>query len=72
MDVVGDVDEVVLPTDGVVHDSAQVAGEAQDDQLLVLDTHDEHLVAAYPLSLEASEMMLRAGDVLWPGEYVPN
>jgi hypothetical protein len=36
------------------------------------DGRDDHLLAAYPLSREAGEKMLRAGDVLWPGEYVPN
>jgi len=33
---------------------------------------DEHLKAAYPLSLKASEELLRVGDAIWPGEYLPN
>lgn len=36
------------------------------------DGRDDHLVAAYPLSREAGEKILRVGNVLWPGEYVPN
>ncbi|HYB40369.1 MAG TPA: hypothetical protein VEL75_01300 [Candidatus Methylomirabilis sp.] len=36
------------------------------------DGRDEHLVAAHPLSMEASERLLKVGDVLWPGEYKPN
>jgi hypothetical protein len=36
------------------------------------DGRVEHLVAAHPLSLEASEMLLKVGGVLWPSEYKPN
>ena len=36
------------------------------------DRRDDHLLAAYPLSQEASEKLLRVGDVIWPGEYLPN
>jgi hypothetical protein len=36
------------------------------------DRSDDHLLAAYPLSQEASEKLLRVGDVIWPGEYLPN
>ena len=36
------------------------------------DGRDEHLVVAQPLSLEASEKLLKVGDVLWPNEYKPN
>ena len=43
------------------------------EMLLVLtDGRDEHLVAAQPLSMEASEKLLKVGDVLWPNEYKPN
>ena len=36
------------------------------------DGRDEHLVAALPLSKEASRRLLVVGNVIWPGEYVPN
>ena len=36
------------------------------------DGRDEHLVAAFPMSKEAGEKILRVGNTLWPGEYVPN
>jgi hypothetical protein len=36
------------------------------------DGREDHLVAAHPLSQEASEKLLRVGNVIWPGEYLPN
>ncbi len=39
---------------------------------VVGDGRDEHLVVAQPLSMEASEKLLKVGDVLWPSEYRPN
>ena len=36
------------------------------------DGRDAHLLAAHPLSLEASEKLLKVGGVLWPSEYKPN
>ena len=36
------------------------------------DSRDDHLVAALPLSQEASRKLLVVGQTLWPGEYVPN
>jgi hypothetical protein len=39
---------------------------------VVADGRDEHLVAAQPLSMEASETLLKVGDILWPNEYKPN
>ena len=36
------------------------------------DGRDDHLVIAHPLSQEASEKLLRVGNVIWPGEYLPN
>ena len=36
------------------------------------DGRDDHLLAAQPLSREASEKLLRIGNVIWPGEYLPN
>ena len=40
--------------------------------LVIGDGRDEHLVVAQPLSMEASEKLLKVGDVLWPNEYKPN
>lgn len=50
--------------------SAEMLKVAQDgnDQHLV----DQHLVAAQTISKLASEELLKAGDVLWPGEHKPN
>jgi hypothetical protein len=42
---------------------------------MISATHDgkaEHLVAGQQISLQASEDILRIGDVLWPGEYKPH
>jgi hypothetical protein len=39
---------------------------------VVGDGRDAHLVAAHPLSMEASEKLLKVGDILWPTEYKPN
>ena len=39
---------------------------------VVKDGRDDHLVAAFPMSKEAGEKILRVGNTLWPGEYVPN
>jgi hypothetical protein len=36
------------------------------------DGRDDHLLVAHPLSHEASEKLLRVGNVIWPGEYLPN
>jgi hypothetical protein len=36
------------------------------------DGRPEHLVAAFPLSQEASRKLLHVGKAIWPGEYVPN
>ena len=36
------------------------------------DGRDDHLLVAQPLSQEASEKLLRVGNVIWPGEYLPN
>ncbi|TMQ19875.1 MAG: hypothetical protein E6K82_18180 [Candidatus Rokuibacteriota bacterium] len=36
------------------------------------DGRDDHLLAAHPLSQEASETLLRVGNMIWPGEYLPN
>jgi hypothetical protein len=39
---------------------------------VISDGREEHLVAAQPLSMEASETLLKVGDILWPSEYKPN
>jgi hypothetical protein len=39
---------------------------------VVGDGRDDHLVVAQPLSMEASEKLLKVGDILWPNEYKPN
>jgi len=39
---------------------------------VVDDGRDDHLVVAQPLSMEASETLLKVGDILWPSEYKPN
>jgi len=39
---------------------------------VVDDGRDDHLVIAQPLSMEASETLLKVGDILWPSEYKPN
>jgi len=36
------------------------------------DSSDRHLVEAQMMSKLASEELLKAGDVLWPGEHKPN
>jgi hypothetical protein len=36
------------------------------------DGSDEHLVAAYPLSLEGSNKIREVGVMLWPDEFPPN
>jgi hypothetical protein len=36
------------------------------------DGRDDHLLVAQPLSQEASEKLLRVGNMIWPGEYLPN
>jgi hypothetical protein len=39
---------------------------------VIADGREEHLAAAQPLSMEASETLLKVGDILWPSEYKPN
>jgi hypothetical protein len=36
------------------------------------DDRDQHLLDAQSMSQQASENLLRVGDVLWPAEYKPN
>jgi hypothetical protein len=54
-------------------DAVRLYQRSADEMMLVVrDGRDAHLVAAQPLSMEASEKLLRVGDTLWPGEYKPN
>ena len=54
-------------------DAVRLYREAAVEMLRVVgDGRDEHLVAAQPLSMQASEKLLEVGDVLWPNEYKPN
>ena len=36
------------------------------------DGREDHLLLAHPLSQDASEKLLRVGNAIWPGEYLPN
>ncbi len=38
----------------------------------VQDGQDQHLLDAQHMGLKASENLLRAGEVLWPGQYKPH
>ena len=65
------------PSLGQIHtrylDAVQLFQRSAAEMLKVtVDGRDEHLLAAYPLSQQASEELLRVGDRIWPGEYLPN
>jgi hypothetical protein len=54
-------------------DAVRLYQRSADEMLLVVkDGRDAHLAAAHPFSMEASEKLLKVGDVLWPSEYKPN
>ena len=54
-------------------DAVRLYQQSAAEMLRVTDDgHVEHLVAAQPLSMEASETLLKVGDILWPSEYKPN
>jgi len=54
-------------------DAVQLFQRSATEMLKVtVDGRDEHLAVAYPLSQKASETLLRVGDAIWPGEYLPN
>ena len=54
-------------------DAVQLFRRSAAEMLKVtVDGRDEHLLAAHPLSQKASEEILRVGDTIWPGEYLPN
>ena len=65
------------PSLGQIHarylDAVQLFQRSAAEMLKVtVDGRDEHLLAAHPLSQKASEEILRVGDTIWPGEYLPN
>jgi hypothetical protein len=54
-------------------DAIRLYQRSAAEMLLVVDDgRDDHLVVAQPLSMEASETLLKVGDILWPSEYKPN
>src|SRR5262249_52732607 len=54
-------------------DAVSLYQQSAAEMLRVVDDgQDQHLVAAQPLSLKASETLLKVGDILWPSEYKPN
>jgi hypothetical protein len=54
-------------------DAVRLYQQSAAEMLRVVgDGRHEHLVAAQPLSMEASEKLLKVGDILWPSEYKPN
>jgi hypothetical protein len=36
------------------------------------DGERQHLIDAHDMSITASQAILRAGEVLWPGQYKPH
>jgi len=48
---------------------ASAAGEMLK---FVQDGQTQHLIDAHGMALGASEDLLRAGEVLWPGQYKPH
>jgi hypothetical protein len=54
-------------------DAVHLYQRSADEMLkAAVDGRDDHLVVAHPLSQEASEKLLRVGNAIWPGEYLPN
>jgi hypothetical protein len=54
-------------------DAVRLYQQSAAEMLRVVgDGRHEHLVAAQPLSMDASEKLLKVGDILWPSEYKPN
>jgi hypothetical protein len=65
------------PSLAPVHDQYLEAmvlyGKASQDMLaFAKDGERQHLIAAHDMSLTASQAILRAGEVLWPGQYKPH
>ena len=47
--------------------------KASDDMLAYAkDGERQHLIDAHDMSITASQAILRAGEVLWPGQYKPH
>jgi len=48
-------------------------GKASNDMLaFATDGERQHLIDAHDLHISASQAILRAGEVLWPGQYKPH
>ena len=65
------------PSLGQVHaqylDAIHLFQQSATEMLKVTaDGREDHLLVAHPLSLEASQKLLRVGNTIWPGEYLPN
>jgi hypothetical protein len=47
--------------------------QASNDMLAYArDGERQHLIDAHDMSITASQAILRAGEVLWPGQYKPH
>jgi hypothetical protein len=47
--------------------------QASHDMLAYAKDGDrQHLIDAHDMSITASQAILRAGEVLWPGQYKPH
>jgi len=63
----------LVPVHEMYRDAVRLYQRSAVEMALVIgDGRDEHLVVAQPFSMEASEKLLKVGDVLWPNEYKPN
>jgi hypothetical protein len=63
----------LVRTHAMYADAVRLYQQSATEMLRVVsDGRDEHLVVAQPLSMEASEKLLKVGDILWPNEYRPN
>ena len=65
------------PSLGQVHaqylDAVHLFQQSAAEMLKVTaDGREDHLLVAHPLSQDASEKLLRVGNAIWPGEYLPN
>jgi hypothetical protein len=65
------------PSLGPVHaqylDAVHLFQQSAVEMLKVTaDGREDHLLVAHPLSQDASEKLLRVGNAIWPGEYLPN
>jgi len=62
-----------VPAHAMYSDAVRLYQQSAAEMLRVVgDGRHKHLVAAQPLSMEASEKLLKVGDILWPSEYKPN